>query len=69
MPQARRRRAEPGIDCGDVYAGNSCGQDQAGWACPPEGGCPGGDCTGEWEARRQTVALMGPSRWYGFATL
>merc|ERR1719399_1440785 len=36
--------------CGRVYKGSKCGQDQAGWSCPPSGGCPGGDCTGEWQA-------------------
>ena len=22
---------------------------KAGWSCPPDGGCPGGDCTGQWK--------------------
>merc|ERR1719201_73444 len=36
--------------CGKVYKGKNCGQDQAGWSCPPKGGCPGGDCSGDWQA-------------------
>jgi len=37
-------------DCGTVYTGSSCGEEKAGWSCPPDNGCPGGDCTGDWQA-------------------
>lgn len=37
-------------DCGAVYTGEKCGEAQTGWSCPPDSGCPGGKCTGDWQA-------------------
>ena len=37
------------VRCTQVYQGSQCGKKHGGWSCPPEAGCPGGDCTGEWK--------------------
>ena len=34
----------------EVYTGSQCGKSLSGWSCPPDGGCPGGDCSGDWQA-------------------
>jgi len=48
-PQRRRGSAIGKVECGEVYTGSLCGKMKAGWSCPPDGGCPGGDCTGQWK--------------------
>jgi len=48
-PRRRGGSATAFVGCGEVYQGSQCGKKHGGWTCPPEAGCPGGDCTGEWK--------------------
>merc|ERR1719174_2532186 len=56
LPSPARPAPEPAAPtpkfkgCGVVYGGSMCGKSKSGWSCPPDSGCPGGDCTGEWQA-------------------